>query len=568
MPKQDIEAIKRKHPIEQFVRDSGHDIVMMGGQPVTCCWFHDDKNPSMRLSPDIGKYFCFSCQSTGDVVDLYCRKHDCSTQVALEALGDADPTRTPPEANKRAEETLKAPLEATGWVKVDQYDYENERGDALYFVSRYEDHGNGKKQFKQWHEKGGEKIWGIKGITRVLWRLPQVIQSPDVVLCEGEKCVKAFESIDYVATTNSGGSSGWVDAYSEWLEGKIVYLCPDNDAPGKKWEDAVLKSLEGKVQSVKVVRMPEAFNDFADFLIGKTPDEARGQFAEMIGAATELVKGVDIPVQSASEVYESYLARCQTPDRSPVDLSKWLNSLHQIRRRGPGDLVGILGGTGVGKSMILQNIAVAIAPLTVLIFEIELMGEDMAERFVAMTRGETCTTVEYNASKGNRVGIEGWEHVYMCAKSTIDVDEMEELAGKLELKAGKKPDVIMVDYIGLMQGKGGSRYEKLSSIAEGMKRLAKNTETCVFFASQVSRNPNKDADREDVREIRLDDGKDSGAIEASSGLVMGAWREDDDTMIVKVLKDTKGGFRGKVVCDFRGDRMQITERMQAQHDFA
>ena len=92
------------------------------------------------------------------------------------------------------------------WKTVASYDYTDAKGDVRYVVERQE--ADGKKKFVQWHMNGGTKVYGIGGVERVLYRLQAVMASEEVVICEGEKCVHALEALGYVATTNSGGSSG------------------------------------------------------------------------------------------------------------------------------------------------------------------------------------------------------------------------------------------------------------------------------------------------------------------------------------------------------------------------
>ena len=61
-------------------------------------------------------------------------------------------------------------------------------------------------------------------------------------------------------------------------------------------------------------------------------------------------------------------------------------------------------------------------------------------------------------------------------------------------------------------------------------------------------------------EPKLHDAKDSGSIENSAGLVLGAWRPDHGTMLIKVLKNTKGKSGIVIECNFDGSTMQLTER--------
>ena len=35
---------------------------------MTCCPFHDDRTPSMKLNEDY--FYCFGCGASGDVIDL------------------------------------------------------------------------------------------------------------------------------------------------------------------------------------------------------------------------------------------------------------------------------------------------------------------------------------------------------------------------------------------------------------------------------------------------------------------------------------------------------------------
>ena len=138
----------------------------------------------------------------------------------------------------------------------------------------------------------------------------------------------------------------------------------------------------------------------------------------------------------------------------------------------------------------------------------------------------------------------------------LTVQAIETYIVQSELKIGRRPSVVLVDYIGLLRGVG-SRYERLSDVAEELKVIAKKTRTIVFLASQIHRKP-EDADAE----IFIHDAKDSGAIENSSQVVIGVWRTgiDGETMMVKVLKYTRGRCGKKVECNFNGQTLRITER--------
>jgi replicative DNA helicase len=133
---------------------------------------------------------------------------------------------------------------------------------------------------------------------------------------------------------------------------------------------------------------------------------------------------------------------------------------------------------------------------------------------------------------------------------------MEEIIERAELKIGQRPRLILVDYVGLMGGGGtGKRYERMSTIAEGLKVLARATDTVVIMASQVRREEGR-------VEIDLHSAKDSGSVENSAQLVLGAWRPTIDRMCVRILKQTKRAGSVDINCIFDGHRQKIVELVE------
>lgn len=51
---------------------------------MTCCIFHDDRNPSMKLYPE--NYYCFSCTEHGDVISLTARLFSLTPLEAAKKL--------------------------------------------------------------------------------------------------------------------------------------------------------------------------------------------------------------------------------------------------------------------------------------------------------------------------------------------------------------------------------------------------------------------------------------------------------------------------------------------------
>jgi hypothetical protein len=144
------------------------------------------------------------------------------------------------------------------------YDYPNESGERLFQVLRFEPK-DGPKKFLQ--RTGPEqKKWSIKGVRRVLYRLPEVIAAiankRAIVVTEGEKDVETLRKHGFTATTIPMGAtsedkqkkgSGWLPEYSESLRGGDVVLCGDNDDQGREHVRIIARCLAGVAGRLRIL---------------------------------------------------------------------------------------------------------------------------------------------------------------------------------------------------------------------------------------------------------------------------------------------------------------------------
>ena len=200
--------------------------------------------PNLRVSAQ--GYFCHACQAKGNLrslVEQLCIRTDGEDKEAV-------------------------------------YDYRDDKGELLFQVVRL----RGKKFRQRRPDGNGRWIWKLEGVRRVLYRLPDLLNSDHapVHIVEGEKDADNLASLGLTATTNPNGAGKWRDEYSEFLRGRDVVILPDNDNPGLKHAEQVARSLTGIATSVKVVRLPDLpeKGDVSDwFMAGHTKDELK-QLAE------------------------------------------------------------------------------------------------------------------------------------------------------------------------------------------------------------------------------------------------------------------------------------------------
>lgn len=532
------------HPLVPYLLRRGITMRRSGAEAITNVCPVAEHKPGhfcVSVNPDKQCWRCHDHEVGGSIIDWIMHETGKSLKTVMEELsGHVEPIRP-------SKQPINPQLIAT-------YDYTDESGSLLYQVCRY-----APKTFKQRQPDGkGGWIWGLTGVTRTLFNLPGVLINQEIVVLEGEKDCLTLKSLDYTATTNAGGSSGWLPAYGNFLRGKDVILIPDTDPAGAKHAAAILESLSGKANSIKLVKLPSPYKDVTDYVESFVDlEKARKELADLIALTPH--KLAPAPIYSLLEMEASYRDLVRSLSAHSFDLGKFLPSLgSQTRPLVPGELVLLMADTGVGKSAILQAIARAANPLPTLFFELELPLSMMFERFVQMEVGCFASDVERDYMESTTPlahRYKNLQHILVCPQSGLSTAQIEDYIARSELKFGQHPTLVLVDYIGLIRDHGRSRYEQVSSAAEELKVIAKRSQSIVIMASQVSR-PAKD---KASIEPSLHSAKESGSLENSAGLVLGCWRPAKDQLHIKILKNTKGPSGHTIETHFDGAKMQIKE---------
>lgn len=577
----DRSSIIEAHPIVPFLESKG--IMIRAGKTNRCAQReHRPMHYCVEIWPETGKWHCHDCGEGGTVIDWVMLADGVPFAEAAARLGgEPRPAlrseailrrdMTPANGNSdtghaaraetatQAEDPKTKPERAptTPRKEVRRYPYTDAKGNVLFKVVRYEP-----KDFRQCRPDGnGGVAWNLEGVQRVLFNLPKVIAADIVFLCEGEKDAETIEAMGLTGTTNVGGAKKWEPSYTPYFRNKELVILPDNDEAGQAHLELVSKALERVAKSMRIVKMPEGIKDISEFVATfQYPEEAKAEFISMCEDAECLYQGQSIPVFSIKEMEVRYKEYVKISEKHQFQIGHWLPTLlHSVRPLVPGELVTILAGTGVGKTILLQNIALH-ARVETLFFELELPDTLTFERFVALATDSSGAHVE---STYRMNGSKDWgkylDHVQVCPKSRVSISDIPKIINGASLKTNVRPVLVLIDYIQLIRGEGRSRYEDISYIAEELKVIAKETGTIIVIASQIGRKQKKD-DADEKKEVRLTDGKESGSIENSSGLVLGAWRDatDDCRMWLRVLKNTKGRPGKTIPCRIK-DSLRVVE---------
>jgi replicative DNA helicase len=214
----------------------------------------------------------------------------------------------------------------------------------------------------------------------------------------------------------------------------------------------------------------------------------------------------------------------------------------------PSDLVIVAGRPGMGKTALATNIAYNIAKAhraevqadgtmksinggIVGFFSCEMSAEQLATRILAEQTGIASSTIrrggitETDFEKIRNYSIELQSlPLYVDETGGLSISQLTARARRLKRQKGL--DLIVVDYIQLLQGSGkrgnDNRVQEVTEITTSLKALAKELNVPVIALSQLSRQ----VESRDDKRPQLSDLRESGSIEQDADVVMFVFREE------------------------------------------
>jgi len=241
----------------------------------------------------------------------------------------------------------------------------------------------------------------------------------------------------------------------------------------------------------------------------------------------------------------------KTEDRLPFDI-ELLNTITNggVPRK---TLNIIMGGTGVGKTMVMCHFAAANLMLgkNVLYITMEMAEERIAERIDANLLNIPLDQLanappQIYASKITALKQKtlGKLIIKEYPTATVGVGHFRHLLNELNLKKGFKPDVIYIDYLNicvssrLRANANASSYIYVKSIAEEIRGLAVERNVPIFSATQLNREGFADSDPD------LTNTSESFGLPATADFMMVViTNEELDTLCQLLFKQLKNRYR-------------------------
>ena len=332
-------------------------------------------------------------------------------------------------------------------------------------------------------------------------------------------------------------------AYLVQLTSSGSGLIGARDFAGQIYELALLRALIGVGREMveKAIDTSEAVDpktqiEEAEVALYRVAEEGGEQ-----GSVKSFVQAARAAVQQAERALNSggHLSGITTGFDS---LNGKIGGLHR------SDLLILAGRPGMGKTALATNIAFNAARRAVRdkedgIDPAKSVGAGVAFFSLEMSADQLATRI---LSEQSRISS---ENLRMGKISQQDFRDLARAAADLEtlplyiddtpgltiaalrtrarrLKRQRGIDLVIVDYLQLLQGSGkssdGNRVQEISEISRGLKQLAKELHVPVIALSQLSRAVES---RENKRPM-LSDLRESGSIEQDADMVMFVYREE------------------------------------------
>ena len=218
------------------------------------------------------------------------------------------------------------------------------------------------------------------------------------------------------------------------------------------------------------------------------------------------------------------------------DLDKLTSGLH------PSDFIILAARPSMGKTALALNIVQNVAlrahkrvggdPRSVAFFSLEMSKEQLVNRMLCAE-----ANIDSQRLRIGEMKEDDWTHLWdacdVMSKAKIYIDDtagitvMDMRSRARRLKAEHGLDLIVVDYLQLMQGSGkrntsGDRQQEVSEISRSLKALARELDVPVLALSQLSRG----VEARQVKRPMLSDLRESGSLEQDAEIVAFLYRED------------------------------------------
>ena len=311
---------------------------------------------------------------------------------------------------------------------------------------------------------------------------------------------------------------------------------------------------------------------------------------EIVNALDQLIGGPQLKIADiVNEVFNDILTRRNQAGAAvgvPTgfrDLDAKLLGLHGT------DLIVLAARPAMGKTSLAVNVALNVAcsrsskgPRAgqrhgVMVFSLEMGREQLVLRLLSqkagiglheLRKGEV--SVDDEVALREAAGLLHDLNLFIDDTPALSAIDLRARAKRVHMQHGL--DLVVVDYLQLMRGSGGSkqsRENEISEISRSLKALAKELNVTVVALSQLNRGVEGRADKRPL----MSDLRESGAIEQDADIILFIYRDwvynsqtasehDAELIIAK----HRAGAIGRVDLHFEGRLTRFSSRDDRYND--
>jgi replicative DNA helicase len=287
--------------------------------------------------------------------------------------------------------------------------------------------------------------------------------------------------------------------------------------------------------------------------------------ANLVAHATQGLHG---GTQSAQEISISVLTdmESRSTSRELLGLPTGFHDLDAMTQGLQGsDLILLAARPAMGKTALAEAMALAIASLgsQVIFYSLEMSKQQLIYRFLSIITG-----IEMGRLRQGRLTENEWGEVSSAMELLSDIPLLindqsyltVELIRDEVLAMERKPALVIIDYLTLLNGYGDSSVEIFSNISKDLKRLAKEFNVPILALSQLNRavesRTNKRPTIADIRE--------TGAIEQDCDLIFMLYRDEyynpdssERGIAELIVTKHRNGPTGTIKLLFQGECMRF-----------
>jgi len=387
------------------------------------------------------------------------------------------------------------------------------------------------------------KVLGLKNASHFVLGRNLIKDKKKLILCEGEpdwltalSILKRDKLSDYTAVGIVNLSENFFNQIPENLEELHIKL--HNTSKAKKIGQALKTYIGPDVKWTE--EYFEETNDLNDIYRSKNISLNLNPKNVTYHISNDIRLFIDKSIKTLEETTVSLSSGLTQMDEKFGD---WLGNGHLI----------ILGGRpGSGKTWIAQDILEHVASLQdkrVAFFSFEMSSSEIIKRSV-------CKKLNISPSKYEKVLNESLFNKVVNELKILSLMDMLIIEDSLtvediinstfKVNDEKKIDLIVVDYLQIIQADGENRNAQIGSITRSLKNLARKLNIPVIAISQLNRSIEH---RRGIGGPMLSDLKESGSIEQDADFIL-VITNNEASRAIEVIKN-RHGETGSVVLSSR-----------------